>query len=242
MQIGNHMSENDSNSPAAVKTPAPLSAIQRRILGVLMEKARTTPDVYPLSLNALTTGCNQKSNRAPLMNLTDEQVEDAITDMRQNQLVAEIHGGGRVAKYRHYGYDYMGVKGVEAAVMTELLLRGEQTLGELRTRASRFDAIADLNAMNQIIDNLQQRGLVIALTPPGRGQLFSHNLYEPQELESLRASLSGYTGDEASSATSSSPARASSASASEIEQLRGEVRELRELVAQLDARLKKIED
>ncbi len=236
------MSENDSNSTTAAKTPAPLSAIQRRILGVLMEKARTTPDVYPLSLNALTTGCNQKSNRAPMMNLTDEQVEDAITEMRQNQLVAEIHGGGRVAKYRHYGYDYMGVKGVEAAVMTELLLRGEQTLGELRTRASRFDAIADLNAMNQIIENLQQRGLVIALTPPGRGQLFSHNLYEPHELESLRASLSGYTGEESSSTPTSSPARASSVSASEIEQLRGEVRELRELIAQLDARLKKIED
>lgn len=238
------MTENDSTSNASqTKQPNPLSARQRRILGVLMEKARSTPDVYPLSLNALTTGCNQKSNRAPLMNLTDEQVEDEIRDMRQKQLVAEVHGGGRVAKFRHFGYDYMGVKGVDAAVMTELLLRGEQTVGELRTRASRFDPIADLNAMNQILENLMQRGLVIALTPPGRGQLVSHNLYEPHELESLKASLSGYTGDEDSIGSPSAPTRsATSTSAQEIEQLRTEVRDLRELVAQLDARLKRIEE
>lgn len=235
------MSESET-STSTPKTPSPLKAIHRRILGVLMEKARTTPDVYPLSLNALTTGCNQKSNRAPLMNLTDQQVEDAIAEMRHKQLVAEVHGGGRVAKYRHYGYDYMGVKGVEAAVMTELLLRGEQTIGELRTRASRFDPIADLNAMNQIIENLQQRGLVIALTPAGRGQLVSHNLYEPQELESLRASLSGYTGDESQPVPSSSSARPASVSSSEIEQLRAEVSELRELIKQLDERLKKFEE
>lgn len=224
------------------KTPAPLSAMERRILGVLIEKARTTPDTYPLSLNALVTGCNQKSNRAPLMNLTEEQVEDAVISMRQKQLIAEVHGGGRVAKFRHYGYDYLGVKGVEAGVMTELLLRGEQTAGELRTRASRFDAIADLAAMNQILESLMKRGLVIALTPAGRGQLFSHNLYEPLELESLKSSLAGYTGDEAPSPVSASTAspvvnRSAAISAQDFERLSQEVRELRSLLQELQQRV-----
>jgi uncharacterized protein YceH (UPF0502 family) len=233
----------------AHKQPAPLTAIERRILGVLIEKARTTPDTYPLSMNALVTGCNQKSNRAPLMNLTEEQVEDAVIAMRQKQLIAEIHGGGRVAKFRHYGYDYMGVKGVEAGVMTELLLRGEQTAGELRTRASRFDAIADLTAMNQILDSLIQRELVIALTPAGRGQLFSHNLYEPHELESLKASLAGYTGEDISTSPSSSSAalanppasRPSNVNTQELERLSQEVRELRALVQDLQQRVTTLE-
>lgn len=252
------MSEaSSSNTPDSTpaKKPAPLTAIERRILGVLIEKARTTPDTYPLSLNALLTGCNQKNNRAPLTSLTEEQVEDAVISMRQKQLIAEIHGGGRVAKFRHYGYDYMGVKGVEAGVMTELLLRGEQTAGELRTRASRFDAIADLPAMNQILDSLMQRELVVALTPAGRGQLFSHNLYEPYELESLKASLTGYTGEEATASagasssktfgttSSASPAtgRSSTPNNQEIERLSQEVRELRTLVQDLQQRVTTLE-
>lgn len=224
------------------KHPAPLSSIERRILGVLMEKARTTPDVYPLSMNALVTGCNQKSNRTPMMNLSEQQVEDAVLDMRQKQLVAEVHGGGRVSKFRHFGYDYMGVKGVEAAVMTELLLRGEQTAGELRTRASRFDNIADLNAMTQILDNLQKRGLVIALTPHGRGQLFSHNLYEPQELDSLKSKLSGYTGEESGSEHSIGASRsAASGLTQDVEHLKAEIQELRSLVEQLQQRVSRLE-
>jgi uncharacterized protein len=242
-------SSTNTSGSIAHKQPAPLTAIERRILGVLIEKARTTPDTYPLSLNALVTGCNQKSNRAPLMNLTEEQVEDAVIAMRQKQLIAEIHGGGRVAKFRHYGYDYMGVKGVEAGVMTELLLRGEQTAGELRTRASRFDAIADLTAMNQILDSLIQRGLVIALTPAGRGQLFSHNLYEPHELELLKASLAGYTGEDnttspssGSAALASPPAtRPSHVNTQELERLSQEIRELRALVQDLQQRVTTLE-
>lgn len=228
-----------SNTTSA--PPAPLKPIYRRILGVLMEKARTTPDTYPLSLNALVTGCNQKSNRAPLMNLTDSQVQEAITQMRQKQLVAEVHSGGRVPKYRHYGYDYMGVKGVEAGVMAELLLRGEQSAGELRTRASRFDTIADINTMQQIIDNLIQRGLMIALTPVGRGQLFSHNLYEPHELEALKNSLSGYTGEESSPGSSGVTRGSSTVSSAQIEQLQNELNELKLVVQQLQDRVTTLE-
>ena len=223
------------------KTPAPLNSIQRRILGVLMEKARTTPDVYPLSLNGLVTGCNQKSSRHPLMNLSDEQVEDALIDMRQRQVVAEVHGGGRVAKFRHYGYDYMGVKGVEAAVMTELLLRGEQTVGELRTRASRFEPIADIQAMTQILDSLVQKGLVIPLTPAGRGQLFSHNLYEAHELEALKASLDGYTGEEGLASSGSTSGTAGSAMRSGSSALSGEIELLRQEVGQLKEQLQALQ-
>jgi uncharacterized protein len=232
-------SSSATESTPAPKRPAPLPAVERRILGVLMEKARTTPDTYPLSLNALVTGCNQKSNRAPLMNLSENQVEAVVSKMRQKQLVAEVHGGGRVPKYRHYGYDYMGVKGVEAGVMAELLLRGEQSSGELRTHASRFDAIADLNAMQQIIDNLMARGLMIALTPPGRGQLFSHNLYEPDELEALQQSLVGYTGLEGSSGSTSRVH--SGASTVQLEQLQAELIRLKSVVEQLEERVAALE-
>lgn len=164
----------------------PLSQRQRRILGVLMEKARTTPDAYPLTLNGLVTGCNQKSNRHPLMDLTSEQVEDELEKMRAAGLVAEVQGSGRVPKYRHFGYDYMHVKGAEAAIMTELLLRGEQTAGDLRIRASRFENIADLQTLQSLLDSLMARGLVVALTPAGRGQLLTHNLYLPEELSRLK--------------------------------------------------------
>ena len=169
-----------------------------------MEKARTTPDVYPLSLNGLVSGCNQKSNRHPTMELTPEQVEDELEKMRAAGVVAEVQGGSRVAKYRHFGYDYMHVKGAEAAVMTELLLRGEQTVGELRTRASRFEPIADLPTLQGILESLIERGLVVPLTPSGRGQLITHNLYLPEELSRLKQ-LTG-----SAAATSASPTRSAS--------------------------------
>lgn len=181
----------DSTPHSEQLPPKPLPYRQRRILGVLMEKARTTPDAYPLSLNGLVSGCNQKSNRHPVMDLTSEQIEDELEKMRAEGVVAEIQGGSRVPKYRHFGYDYMQVKGAEAAVMTELLLRGEQTVGELRTRASRFEPIADLHTLQTLLDGLMQRGLVVALTPVGRGQLITHNLYLPEELSRLKQLTGG---------------------------------------------------
>lgn len=211
-----------------------------------MEKARTTPDAYPLSLNGLVTGCNQKSNRHPVMNLSLEAVEDAVTEMRQRQLVGEVHGGGRVAKYRHYGYDFLGVKGVEAAVMTELLLRGEQTAGEIRTRASRFEPIADLSTMHQILDHLIQRGIVIALTPEGRGQLFSHNLYEEVELERLKQSLAdrhsggSFTSEDSSSGRPRTEPRDSHLQ-QEVEKLQAQMNDLQAAFDQLIARVDALE-
>ena len=236
--------------PAAPLTtpPAPLPRLQRRILGVLMEKARSTPDAYPLTLNSLVSGCNQKSNRHPLMDLTPEQVEDELDKMRGAGLVAEVQGAGRVAKYRHFGYDYMKVKGAEAAIMTELLLRGEQTAGELRTRASRFEAIADLATLQSLLDNLIERGLVIPLTPSGRGQLLTHNLYLPEELTKLKQSAGSRAPTEDAQPDSSTPSserRAAVASPSvnisEFEQLKDEVAELRSQLERLTDRLNRLE-
>ena len=227
---------NEDNTPTQ---PEPLSPRQRRILGVLVEKARTTPDSYPLSLNGLVTGCNQKSNRNPLMSLTPEQVEDELFEMRENGLVAEVHGGGRVAKYRHYAYDYLGVKGVEAAVMTELLLRGEQTAGDLRTRASRFEPIADLKTLQDILGSLIAKKLVVALTPPGRGQMFTHNLYSEYELESIKKSVAA--GAPATTRTSSSSGPSAPANSDELESLKSDVAELKLEVERLKDRLSALE-
>jgi uncharacterized protein YceH (UPF0502 family) len=109
-----------------------LDKIARRVVGVLVEKAKTTPDNYPLSLNSLVNGCNQKSNRAPQMQLDEQQVAEAIDRLRQVGAVLVIQGDGRVEKFRHLLYEWLGVDKAELAVMAELLLRGEQTLGDLR--------------------------------------------------------------------------------------------------------------
>lgn len=225
----------DSGTPTNV---VPLNPIKRRILGVLIEKARTTPDAYPLSLNGLINGANQKSNRFPLMQLTAEQVEDEIAIMREQGSVAEVHGGGRVPKYRHYATDYLGVKGQEAGVMAELLLRGAQTAGELRTRASRFGAIADLASLNEILKGLMERGLVISLTSGGRGQLFTHNLYEPEELQRVKSHA---LADDGSSDRSSSSAGSRTSQAGEIQALKAEVQSLRSLVEALGQRVSQLE-
>ncbi|MFT5524178.1 MAG: hypothetical protein ACI9HK_002129, partial [Pirellulaceae bacterium] len=170
--------------------PAPkwqtLDSSQRRILGVLIEKAKTTPDGYPLSINALANGCNQKSNRDPQMNLDVDDVEVSLSELRQMGAIAEIQGGGRVAKYRHYAKDWFGVDKFELAVIAELMLRGEQTLGDLRGRAARMEAIADIGALRPIVASLIEKGLMIELTLAGRGQMVTHNLYKPEELGRLR--------------------------------------------------------
>ncbi len=169
----------------------PLGAIDRRVIGVLAEKAKTTPDVYPMSLNGIASGCNQKSNRAPLMQLEPADVEEALDRLRGLGAVGLVEGYGRVQKYRHYLYDWLGVDKVELAVMTELLLRGDQTVGELRGRAARMEPIADLAALQPVLDSLKSKGLLIALTPEGRGHVVSHALYKPREVDALKAKYQG---------------------------------------------------
>src|SRR6478672_8697682 len=160
--------ELNESSVEAPRRWQPLSLRQRRVFGVLVEKAKTTPDVYPMTINGLVAGSNQKSNREPQMNLSPEDVEQVLEELRGMGAVTEVQGSGRVAKYRHHAYEWLGVEKTELAVMTELLLRGEQTLGELRGRAARMEPIADLGALKPVVDSLIHKGLMVALTPPGR--------------------------------------------------------------------------
>jgi uncharacterized protein YceH (UPF0502 family) len=165
---------------------------QRRVLGVLIEKAKTTPDAYPMTINGLVAGCNQKSNREPQMNLSADDVEQVLEELRGMGAVTEVQGSGRVAKYRHHAYEWLGVEKTELAVMTELMLRGEQTLGELRGRAARMEPIPDLGSLKPVVDSLVKKGLMIEVTPPGRGQVVSHGLYKERELAELKAHFAGH--------------------------------------------------
>src|SRR5712691_8608287 len=110
-----------------VAVPWPLlSLTERRVLGVLVEKAKTTPDAYPMSLNSLVTGCNQKSNRDPVLNLADHEVEEALAAVQKKGLVKKLISSGRVERWKHELYDAWKLNKVELAVLTELLLRGPQ--------------------------------------------------------------------------------------------------------------------
>src|SRR5262249_15533325 len=136
-----------------------LSVPERRVLGVMVEKAKTTPDVYPLSINALVTGSNQKSNRDPILYLTDLDVEDALVGVQKEGLAIKITGG-RVIRWRHALYEAWHVEKVELAILAELLLRGPQTEGELRSRASRMELIDDLDTLRAVLKPLAERKLV----------------------------------------------------------------------------------
>lgn len=177
----------DEANPESGPKWQPLERIERRVLGVLIEKAKTTPDNYPLSLNALTNGCNQKSNRFPQMQLEEDAVQDAIERLRMVGAVAIIQGDGRVEKYRHLAYDWLGVDKKEIAVMGELLLRGAQSIGELRARAARMEPIPGMTELRPIVERLRKKKLIILLTPPGRGCVLTHALYQDQELAKVRA-------------------------------------------------------
>ena len=164
----------------------PLEAIERRVLGVLIEKAKTTPDVYPMSLNSLKSGCNQKNNRFPQMQLDDEQAEESLDTLRQKGAVTFVQGSSRVERFRHNAYDWLSVDKVELAVMAELLLRGAQTVGELRGRAARMEPIKGLTELEPVLAGLEAKKLILYLSEPGRGAVVTHNLYQPRELEKVR--------------------------------------------------------
>ncbi len=224
----------------------PLSSIDRRVLGVLVEKAKTTPDAYPLSLNAITTGCNQKSNRDPQMNLESDDVEQSLDGLRESGAVGIIQGIGRVTKYRHYAYQWLGVDKVELAVMAELLLRGAQTEGELRGRAARMEPIAGLAELRPVLASLKSKALVSGLTPQGRGHVVTHTLYMPQEMEKLGAQYQGGPAPlpAASIPQEPPPMRQAAAAAGpgdgHLETLRAELARLRDRVAEMQEELQRL--
>jgi uncharacterized protein YceH (UPF0502 family) len=223
----------------------PLGPEQRRVLGVLIEKAKTTPAGYPMTINAIVLGCNQKNNREPLMTLSDVDVERVLEELRRLGAVTEAHESTRSTKFRHRSYEWLGVERAELAVMAELLLRGAQTLGELRTRAARMEPITDLIALKPIVDALLKRRLMIELTPPGRGQIVSHNLYEVRELAEVRARLAGLPPEALASHEERRAPMAAAPGApdalvrlrAEIAELRAEVTQLRERIGELESRL-----
>jgi uncharacterized protein YceH (UPF0502 family) len=157
-----------------------LSEAEVRVLGCLIEKEMTTPEYYPLSLNALTNACNQKSNRDPVMALAEEDVVRALNRMRFNQLTVVSGESSRVAKYRHLLAENMGLVPAELAVMCELLVRGPQTVGELRTRCERMHSFPDLAAVEEVLKELIERDnpLVVRLPrQPGRKEARNAHLF-----------------------------------------------------------------
>lgn len=178
-----------SPAPSAPPRWEPLSPVERRILGVLIEKQKTakSADAYPLTLNALILGCNQKSNRDPVMDLTEDEVEEGLTALQKKQLVMRMTGG-RAERFRHLLYEKWTSHGPSMAVLAELLLRGPQTKGDLRGRAGRMDAIDTLDQLDAILQPLAARGLVVYLTDPDRrGAVVTHGFHTPEELARLRS-------------------------------------------------------
>ncbi len=235
------------NEPSSNESPGwkALTPRQRRVLGTLMEKAKTTPDTYPMTMLSLLAGCNQKNNRSPVSHYTQEQIEETVEQLQQMGAVSTIHGHGRVAKIRHNGHQWLGVQRVDAAIMTELLLRGEQTLGDLRSRASRLEPIPDLKELQDHVASLHQLGLVVYLTPPGRGQIVSHQLYLDEELEALRRSVAegqslttaaDYNSSQSASETDKAPQNLNEPKLLEM------VQQLQKAIGGLDARIRRIEE
>jgi hypothetical protein len=155
------------DAPARIE----LEPLECRVLGVLVEKAQTTPAQYPLTLNALVTGCNQLSNRHPVMQVSEERALEALDTLRAKGLVREVMlSGSRVAKYRHHAREVLGVETPELVVLAELLLRGAQTSGEIRSRASRMHPLESIEALEAILKSLEERdpALVMRYAPaPG---------------------------------------------------------------------------
>src|ERR1700716_2844027 len=149
----------DCMNPPVEKSWVPLDHRERRVLGVLVEKAKTTPEYYPLTIAAIVTGCNQKSNRDPVTNYDADDVEEILQGLRKKGAVVMVEAGGRVVRWKHTLYDWLKVNKVELAVLAELLLRGPQTEGDLRARASRMEPLADLQAVQGVLEGLVQRNL-----------------------------------------------------------------------------------
>ena len=219
-------------------TQPAFSLVECRVLGVLVEKAKTTPDVYPLSLNSLTAGCNQKSNRDPVLSLGEDEVETTLASLQKTGLVTRIQGG-RVERWKHNLYEQWNVGKVELAILTELLLRGPQTEGELRGRAGRMEPIADLDALRQTLKPMAERSQVVFLGVPGRrGTLIAHGFHDPRELEGLRARAQGEAGAAETVAAFSVPIERAGAK----NELLGEVAALKTDVQQLRADLQALAD
>jgi len=234
-----------------------LTAAQRRVLGTMIEKALTVPESYPLTLKSLTTGCNQKSARHPLTNYQEDDVEETVGQLRELGLAAVVHTeSGRTERYRHYVRKrFSTLSEPQVSILGELLLRGRQPMGELRSRAARMAPAGSLDSIEQLrteLTGLLELKLVQSDGPlERRGIEIDHNLYEPREGQKMTPRTS--FDDEpapmaatpaATSAPALRPAPAGPASGLDLlnriaaletacADLRGENRELREQIDEL---------
>ncbi|MBV8552603.1 MAG: YceH family protein [Acidobacteriaceae bacterium] len=150
----------------------PLDPVEARVLGALIEKEATTPEYYPLSLNALVNACNQKSNRDPVVSYDDETVEEALARLRDNKFAFKLTGSGRVDKYSQRISETLNLGRRELAALCILLLRGPQTLGEIKDRSERIFAFADLEEAERVLAKLAElpTGPLVAKLPRQPGQ------------------------------------------------------------------------
>jgi len=158
-----------------------LTASAARLLGALMEKEATTPEYYPLSLNALLNACNQRSNREPVMELDEEEVRQALRQLTEMRLAGQARGAeGRVAKYEHWLGERLNLTRAESALLCMLLLRGPQTVGELRGRTERihrFDEIADVVAgLQRLMEREPALAGMLARQPGNKEPRYAHLL------------------------------------------------------------------
>ena len=211
----------------------PLTATEARVLATLLEKARTVPDSYPLTLNTLVTGCNQKSSRDPVMQLSDGEAQEALESLRRLALAVEI-SGQRATRWEHNFPRGVGVPDQSAALLGLLMLRGPQTAGELRINAERWHRFADISSVEAFLDELQERsdekgGPLVVLLPraPGaREPRWAHLLCGPVDVLALQTAQASGAG--------SAPAGALQG---RVEALEAEVASLRATVLRLCAEL-----
>ena len=196
-------------------------ATELRVLGCLIEKQRTTPDGYPLSLNSLRLACNQSTNRDPVVDFDEATVRDAAQRLSKRGWARLASRGGRAVKYRHLFGEALGLADAEISLLAVLMLRGPQTPGELKQRTERLHSFADLGEVHEVLERLMGRGLVA-----DRGR-------SPGQKETRYAQILGEEdGDEAAA-----PAAAEPADEDRIARLERELTELRGELADLRARL-----
>jgi uncharacterized protein len=222
-----------ANAPMPAKVPL-LSMLEARVLGVLVEKQHTVADAYPLTLNALTAGCNQKSSRHPVLSASDEEVQVAVDRLKSLSLLVES-SGGRVMRYAHNVERVLGVPSQAVALLATLMLRGPQTVGELRINSERLHRFADVSAVGAFLRELAARadGALVEELPraPGsRENRWAHLLSG----HDAAAQAQGHT--EAQTADAISLAELAALKA-DVGELRAEIEALKASIVRLHAAL-----
>lgn len=207
-----------------------LSLLETRVLGVLVEKQHTVPDSYPLTLNALLSGCNQKTSRDPVIEATEAEVQAALDRLKSLSLAMES-SGGRVMRYAQNMGKGLGLPPQSVALLTVLFLRGPQTAGELRINSDRLHKFGDILAVEGFLHELAEKGLVreLARQPGARETRWTHLVSGEPDMAAFSAPTRG--GGESLTVSEMAAMRA------DIDRLQAEVAVLRETVARLSREL-----